>query len=179
MTSALRRRHRIAVSGLALVLPAGVALALAARPAPPGSVALAPAPGDDVSAAPPTVAWQGLGGDASATVIARVGRPSSDDRPALLDLDVRSATGRPELLVYWSPARSVGEQLPADAILLGSVADGAPRRFALPEAARARAGRVLLYAIARGALATAVDVPAADTIPGDRPAGNGRDGGLR
>lgn len=175
MTRALRARHRLAFAGLAALLPAGVALALVSRaalpPAPPSSVARLAV---DEDRTPLTVAWQASAEDHELAIVARIGwtappttgaAPSAAADTPLLDLDVHSAVGQPELLVYWSPADVRGDALPAGSRLLGPVRFHAPVRFALPDAARTSDGRIALYSVAQGRVAGTIALPAAARIP--------------
>ena len=176
MTHALRARHRVAFAGLAALLPAGVALALVSRATPPPATpsSVVRLAGDE-ERTPLRIAWQASAEGHELAIVARIGwttppatsaAPDAATGAPLLDLDVRSAVGQPELLAYWSPADVRGDALPAGSRLLGPVRFHAPVRFALPDAARTSDGRVALYSVAQGRVAGAIALPAAARIPG-------------
>jgi len=179
MTRALRRAHRHAFAALALLLPAGVTLALLARAPLPSSAspALTRALGD-APRAPLTVTWQARAEHDGLTIVAGIGwaapadgAPDAPPRAAMLELDVRSATGSPELLAYWSAAGVTGDPLPDGSVLLGPVRFAASRRFTLPDPARTQRGRVALYDVAHARVVATLDVPAAAAPPGHAAAG--------
>ena len=173
MTRALRARHRRAAVALGVVLPAGIALALAARPAPPPvaplGIAALDAPGPPVPDPP-----RGSDGD---RVLAIATRLAADDTGVTLDLVVRSDVGQPGTLVYWSAGegRAPGDDttirpdatdvLPGDAILLGPVDFQRAERFALPPAARDASGALLFYRIAQGSVVATVPLAAPGALP--------------
>ena len=165
MTRTLRARHRRAVLALGVVLPAGIAIALAARPAPLPAAALG-IPALAATPAPASPLWAGRGGDVALSIVAHLVR--ADDAIVALDLAVRSDVGQPDTLAYWSTAPGAAAALPHDAILLGPVDFQRPERFALPAAAHDTAGTLVLYRIAQGSVAAALPLPAtgALTTPG-------------
>lgn len=163
MTRALRRRHRRAIATLAVLLPAGIGVSLAARPAPPPPGALGIAQLDAGFSALREERWQGRAGDASLALTARVGVANEPASPLVLEITVHAAGGQPETLAYWSPSDGVRD-LPDDAILLGAVDVQRPVRLPLPAAAHATAGTLLLYRIAQGTIAARLPLPAASTL---------------
>lgn len=168
MTRALRRRHRVVVLALSVVLPIGLAVALAARPAPAlvANHELASASSDD---APLTAAWQGSAGNEALRVETRVGWTATQSAATTtpsLDLEVRSGVGQPELLAYWSPAAATGDVLPTGSVLLGPARLQGTRRFALPDQARRKGGHLVLFSLAQGRVASALALPATDELPG-------------
>ena len=161
MTRALRTRHRRVVLALGVVLPAGIALALAARPAPLPAAALG-IPVLDASVSHAATLWEGRGGDGALSIEARLAR--AEDARVAVDLTVRSDVGQPETLAYWSATTGADAALPHDAILLGAVDFQRPQRFALPAAAHDRAGTLVLYRIAQGSVAATLALPATGAL---------------
>lgn len=169
MTRSHRRTHRAAVMALAVIVPAGVALALAARPkAPSGSSRI---PAFDAHRDEPFAAdWQGAVHRDGLTVTVRVGSaPAASfartSAPRTLEIEARATTGQPELLAYWSDATRQGD-LPEGSILLGPVTMQATQRVALPAVAATQAGRLVLYSLAQGRVAASLDLPATQASSG-------------
>lgn len=164
MTRTLRARHRRAAVALGVVLPAGIALALVARPAPPPAAPLGIAALD----APGPSSLDLPQGSDDGRVLAIATRLAPDDTGVALDLVVRSDVGQPETLVYWSATGGrvadddtairpgATDVLPDDAILLGPVDFQRAERFALPPAARDTSGALLFYRIAQGSVVATV-----------------------
>ena len=161
MTRTLRTRHRRAAVALGIVLPAGIAVALAARPAPPPAAALG-IPALDAPASSASTLWEDHRSDGGLAIVARLAR--ADDADVTLDLAVGSDVGQPDTLAYWSAAAGGRTDLPADAILLGPVDFERIERFALPAPARDTAGTLLLYRIAQGSVAAALPLPATGAL---------------
>jgi hypothetical protein len=147
VTRALRIRHRRAVATLAVLLPVGVAAAVASRPA----VISESRPGEADAGLRVAARW--IAADAAAT------RPAAEQ----IEVAVTSDVAQPELLAYWmayGPEPRGGDVgLPAHATLLGSARIGGARRFAAPDPARGTAGTVVLYSLAHGRVAAAVALP--------------------
>jgi len=56
---------------------------------------------------------------------------------------------RADMLVYWVPGvRTIGDSLPNDVVLLGAWVQNSPSPLALPPAAKASQGRLILYSLA-------------------------------
>jgi len=153
----LRLRHRRWTTALAVLLPAGVVLALATRPGPPPRMALPPVLAPEPPAARPLAGWDGLWRGAELTT--RIG--AVPDGGLRLDLEARVPVEAPDLLVYWHPAAGAepgAAALPPGATLLGTFAGGA---YGLPLPAAARGGGALiLYSLAHGEVAAAAELPA-------------------
>jgi hypothetical protein len=138
----LRRAHRIATIALALVVPPAFALAIASRPLLPPAAEI-PA---TWAADPSTGAlvferddlWQPLAIRTRLFAAGAAG-PIVEIAP-LADLE------QPDVLVYWS-ADPEADRVPEGAHWLGRLAGVSPRRFALPDEARARPGRLHLYSL--------------------------------
>ncbi len=151
MIRPLRRRHARAMAGLAVVLPLGFAAALVARE--PERTTLLPeavAPAGPAIEAPMHAvddAWGEL------DLGMRVGRTAGR---VVVELAPRREVRRPDLLVYWTAAESVGDALPGDAYLLGSLGERA-RRYALP--ARADGGSLVLYGMAHHGVVASAPLP--------------------
>lgn len=160
MTRALRRRHRRAAGLLAIAVPAGIAAALAARPAPPMPAVLGIAALDAVPPARGRMLWEGRTGDAALGIRAQIGTASGSATPTTLDVAVRSDVGQPETLAYWSARDVNGGALPEDAILLGPVDTQRTQRLVLPAAARTTPGVLVLYRIAQGEVVAQLPLPA-------------------
>jgi hypothetical protein len=139
--AALRRRHRVASIVLALAVPPGFALALAARPTlpPPGEVPAALLADLQVGAlvAERADLWSPL------AIRMRIYANGVIELAPLVDLE------KPDVLVYWSP-EAARDRLPDGARWLGRLAGTSPRRFALPPEARGRAGFLHLYSLGHG-----------------------------
>ena len=150
MIQPLRAIHRRVFLGLALALPAVFVAALAARPkySPPAAVA-APLP-SSMLVRKSDALWQ---------------KHRIQTRLYALDMDVLQVVLQPnpplrdpDLLLYWSPA-DVGDQLPADAQLLGSFAPEQPFILHLGER---RSGTLVLYSVAHRSV---VDMAAVERVP--------------
>lgn len=118
MIRALRRRHRFATLGLALMLPPAVAVALTARVAEPRNGNLA--------------------GELREPILERAGK-------RVVELDPRGEALVPDALVYWSPGADGGESLAPGSVFLGTLPGDAPRAFAVPGR---DAGRVVVFSLA-------------------------------
>ena len=159
MIRPLRRLHRWAIAGLAVVLPVVFALGLAARRPNPVSTlpaALAPPASALVGGRSLGRLWPGL------EIEARVGRdPADPARPVLL-LIPASPPEAPDLLVYWAPeGATASPTLAPGAVLVGSLAGTAPQAFQLPAEAAAESGSAVLYSLAWGRVVAAATLPAA------------------
>lgn len=152
MNAPLRRRHRVASALLALVLPAGLAAALLARPEVSRANDLAELERGSADAEqgwrPVALAWSG------ASPAARLSADGSE-----LELTPPTGFAEPDVLVLWSPGAGADGRH-----VVGTLAGERPRRYALPAAARGRAGRVALYALAHGEELSAAELP--PTAPG-------------
>lgn len=157
MIRPLRIRHRRWTTALAVLLPAGVVLALATRPAPPPATALPPALAPEPPAARPLAGWQGLWRGTELTT--RIG--AVPDGGLRLDLEPSAPVRAPDLLVYWHPdtgATPGDPALPHGATLLGRFAGGA---YGLPLPAAAHGGGgLILYSLAHGEVVATAELPA-------------------
>jgi hypothetical protein len=175
VTRALRARHRRALTGLAVVLPAAVAASLAARPALPR----APLPARLEDRTPPLgrILWRGELGDARLRVRATIGllgipaesvtdgRPDAHREP-ILQVDAENVGGRPDLLLYWAPGEPNGPVLPAGALLLGALSPAIPAHLPLPAAARGP-GVLIVYDLARASVAGSTRIAARAASEGE------------
>jgi hypothetical protein len=151
----LRRRHRLWTGALALLVPAGFALAIARRPPRPELPAIpaalldaAPAGLDALFAADVSVARVRM----TARVLRGQGR-------LWLELDPDGDLRQPDVLVYWSPAAETQGRLPADSHLLGRLAGARARRLPLPAAAVPGSGQIVLYSLGHQELVGALPLP--------------------
>ena len=86
----------------------------------------------------------------------------------MIELELAAPLRRPEVLLYWSPTLPAEPTADLDALpdtshLLGAVGGVGARRFALPAAARAGGGHLLLYSLGNaGVFATATLPEVAD-----------------
>jgi hypothetical protein len=80
------------------------------------------------------------------------------DKVSLL-LQLPSELNEPDLLLYWADRQAQGNQLPAQARLLGSFTSG--RTFSLPQDAR-QSGLLMLYSLAHREV---VDTAAVEKLP--------------
>ena len=124
MIGPLRRRHRRTMVALAVLVPAGFWLGIAARPDWPGGAAAA-APDAAGMEAEGMEPLEGLG------LLAAVG-------PRTLELLPTEDLQRPDVLVYLSGEPGPHAALPADAHLLGGLKGLEPRAFPLPDGASTR-----------------------------------------
>ena len=160
MIRPLRSRHRHTIVVLCGLVPLlFVAGLLARRPMPrmdgvPGGWPAVPSAPAVISQS--DVAWSSLPirttwlrGDAAARPMVRI--------------EILDVLKRPDLLVYWSATTSVAA-LPADAILLGGIADGGTGTWPLPTGADA-GGVLLLYSLAESDVVGSCDVPADVAAP--------------
>jgi hypothetical protein len=136
----LRARHRLWTGALAVAVPVLYVLALAARTEPP-AVELPPALAEDAFG---DVLREMDDLFAEHAVATRVRRGSGGFQ---VELEPATAIVAPEVLVYWSPSAAMGDKMPAEAFLLGSLAGTRARAFALPAAALGRDGWLLLYSL--------------------------------
>jgi hypothetical protein len=77
---------------------------------------------------------------------------------ALLTLKALGPLRQPDLLAYFSTKTPQATQLPIEAHLLGPVAWGHPRAFALPQAA-AQGGHVVLYSLSHQQVTAVAELP--------------------
>ncbi len=167
MIAPLRKRHRLWITGLALLVPAVCALALWSRPpAPAGS-------GGEVSpvAAPTSASSRAIASLPGFRTAVRGGKEA-----AQLEVEALEPLRRPDVLLYFS-ATAPADTLPADAHLLGSVAHRQTRSFPLPTAA-AKGGHLVLYSLAHQDVVASAALEAvpeavrpAATEPGEMPPG--------
>ena len=160
MIHELRLRHFRTFAALAVVIPAGITAALLPRSPAPRVAAL---PADLARAA----GWDGT--EAGQTLWRRedlwgtLALTTTLTRSAGGALTVRLAPAadlaRPDVLVYWAAGAQPAGRLPEDALLLGALAGAHERAFALPEAAAAQAGRLLLYSLAHAELVAEAPLP--------------------
>ena len=146
MIRRLRSRHRATFVFLALALPVGLGLALTSRKSvPPGEIAAQASLG--VPARDETVK---LGAIELRLRLWNTGAGNS----RVLELTPRRDPELPDVLVYWSASEET-TGLPAQSVLLGSLAGTQSRRFALPS--DVRGGRLYLYSLAHQELAASVE----------------------
>lgn len=151
MIAPLRRRHRAMFVVLAVAVPTLFLAALARRPEAPQVPKLpAELAGTAAAEAQPLELFAGY---ASSLAVNATG--------AHLTLEALEPLRAPDLLAYFSVDISA-DRLPADAHLLGPVAWGQARTFALPPAA-AGGGHVVLYSLAHQ------EVTATAALPGFEP----------
>jgi hypothetical protein len=131
MTRTLRRRHRLAATGLALALPPLLVLALSLR-----------APQSSAPESRPALALGfGRGADGVRT----------------LELDTRGAPVVPDGLAYFSADSSALDAVPAGAVFLGEVPADAIRSYPLPGRS---AGQVLVFSLGWGRIVASAPVTA-------------------
>lgn len=154
MTGRLRLRHRRLIGVLSLALPPALALALLERPEP------APTPLPTLLVASPAVGPERWTRDdlwAPLAIRSRLFEPVAEAGP-VVELMPRDDLRRPSVLVYWAGA-GAPEALPPGAHLVGRLAGGEARRFALPPAARSVAGRLYLYSLGHHELLGSAALP--------------------
>lgn len=157
MIRPLRVRHRVMTGTLAVLVPVGFALAIAARPDLPRDPYVdADRPPADMGGGVPagSTVWE-----VEALSLRVALAPGS---PAVLLLLPYEDPRRADVLVYWSPtgaARSEG--IPGGARLLGTLAGARPRRLAFEGVEGRPAGTLLFYSLAEQ------DLLATTAIPGE------------
>ncbi len=163
MIHGLRVHHFRTFAALAVLLPAALAAALAARtPAPRVAVLpedLARAAGWDGVAADTAPLWRRADLFSAPPLDAALAHDAADR--LVLVLQPREEPEAPDLLVYWAPGEEGGGALPDDAVWLGALAGRGARSFVLPPAARGAPGRILLYSLAHAALVDEAALPGA------------------
>jgi hypothetical protein len=163
MIATLRRRHLRMVAGLCMVLPVALAAGHAVRRGPDPIVTLPPALAAVEVPRGARLVWErtDLWADAEHVVRLYAG-PDGDQR--LLELEVRSRSARPDLLLYWLPA-GVGADAEAPgegSYLLGPVPGPGLHRYRLPAGPALADGRLLLFSLAHGE-----GMPATSLLPAD------------
>lgn len=155
MIRPLRRRHRRMVVVLAVVLPALFLFALRARRPLPEVNALVETVDrvGRLDGTPVDVALAWSTDDGIPEIAARVW---SEGR--VLELLPAADPARPDVLVYWQPARSGTPG--AGSLLLGAMAGDEPRRFRLPDEARRADGHLLLWSVTDAAPVASAALPA-------------------
>lgn len=148
MIAPLRRRHRSMFVVLAVAVPALFLTALAHRPTAPLVPKL---PIELVSTTPSAGQSLELFADYAASLLV-------DADGAHLTLEALAPLRQPDLLAYFSTGAPAASSLPAEAHLLGPVAWGQPRTFALPPAA-ADGGHLLLYSLPHQEVTAAAELP--------------------
>ncbi len=153
MIRPLRRRHRWMVALVGAVAAPLYVAALLARPAPavqetlPDALAPAGAMGGGSPGAPAPLTGGAPGGRAvelPTTPPIRLRAAAGGAIEATADGFVEGA----DLLLYWAPAE--GSRSIAEAFLLGALRGGERQRFALPAAAGAGTGVLILYSLGHG-----------------------------
>lgn len=141
MNTPLRRRHAALITALALVLPMAFAAAIATRAAPAVTRELA-FEARAASAPEPLAAGAG-----QLALLERANGPRWQARHDATRITIAQLDGNeaPDLLAYWTPHDTSGDQLPPDAVLLGPL-PGGERTFARPGAG----GALVLFSLAHG-----------------------------
>ena len=135
MIAPLRKAHRASFRALALLLPALFVASLVARH-PPATMASLPGELADWSV--------------PSAVSAELELRLVEGDPAAIEVLHPAAWDAADALLYWSPsATGDGTGVPDDAILLGSLRPGGPRRFEL-ETPSGATGLALVYDLAKG-----------------------------
>ena len=142
MISALRRRHRLMIPGLAIASLAIFAGALAKR-APAPSHEGFPISGNNVSGEAVLLAVDSVMVGGALLEVRLIGY---EDGNGLRLEPLAGAAAEPDVLIYWRRARS-GEPDPEDAYLLGALAGS--RAQWIPLAAQIRGGELFFYSLAR------------------------------
>lgn len=147
MIRPLRRRHLRTLALLTLVLPAGFAAALLARPAPPVIESMPPGFGasQTIEGASSIVVLEGLISEREVEAWIAV----KGDTPWLFMVP-RSDLRRPDVLLYAAreSAATTDSGLPEGAILLGTLAGTRERSFRLPAWVFDSPARLVLYSLA-------------------------------
>ena len=147
MIRALRRHHRFAALGLAVLLPPAYLGALAARaPAPVEAESLATTLGEESVATPADRVRMVAPSDAEFVLPVTLGRGADGAR--VVELDSRGLAAQPDALVYWTPAVPQAKSLPPEVFLLGALPDDGVRAYQLPAAASERVGSLLVFSVA-------------------------------
>jgi hypothetical protein len=147
MIGALRRRHRFAALGLAILLPPAYLAALAARTsAPVAAESLATTLGEESVAIPADRVRLAAPADAELVLPLTLGRDADGAR--VVELDSRGLAAQPDALVYWTPAAPQAKTLPPEVFLLGALPDDGERAYRLPAAASERVGSLLVFSVA-------------------------------
>ncbi|GAB5518694.1 MAG: hypothetical protein RhofKO_09450 [Rhodothermales bacterium] len=158
MIHALRRRHRWLVPTAAAVAAVLFVVALAARP-PLRAEEASTYTFDADSLVLPIVVHTETSGVWSAEV-----RADADSaRMVAIDLQPQEVVPIPDLLVYWQiGALADAPPVPANAMLLGTLASTTPQRYPLPDTARTTSGTVLLYSLADDQRVASFSIPPAN-----------------
>ena len=147
MIAPLRRRHRGMFVVLAVAVPTLFLFALAHRPRAP-----------EVPELPPELAGTAPAESRPVELFAGYASSLSTDATGThLTLEALEPLRQPDLLAYFCTEAPAG-RLPADAHLLGPVAWGQARTFALPEAA-AGGGHVVLYSLPHQEVTVSAPLP--------------------
>ena len=144
MIRSLRKLHRGAFAGIAVVVPIVMFTAVAGRAPRPGASALMV----DVPAADShsTVLLESAGLWRSVAIVTRV--LASERGGYEVELLAGEINGQADLLLYWSGEATPG-RLPAGSRLLGPYGGGT-QRFAVPADADPREGMLILYSLGHG-----------------------------
>jgi hypothetical protein len=142
----LRARHRAMVGALALTLPLGFAAAIGGR-VPEAAGPLPEALAEERAELGPVLREVAAASGGRRFELAL-------DRAGVVELAQVSGERAPAVLAYWS-AGAPGDELPGDAVLLGSLGEGA-RRFALPPAAGEGSGTVFVFSLGHGEVLAAL-----------------------
>ncbi len=153
MILALRKLHRRAFAGSAVVVPALVVTALAGRAPQPGT---SPLPNDSAAVeSRSSVVLESPELWRSVAIVTRV--LASEGGRYEVELSAVEISGQPDLLLYWSDEASVGV-LPESSHLLGPCSGGT-RRFAMPSGIDPRDGMFILYSLAHRSVFATAEVP--------------------
>lgn len=160
MTRSLRSAHRRIVALLAISLPPLLSVALAVRRDLPVNEKL---PGDSVSRVESTSAGEPAFESLAPGIWARTLRGETGE-PRAVEIRFDADPRVPDLLLYWGSESRAKNELPEDALLLGSASGAGTETFEIFESTRRRNGSVLLYSLARHeVVAGTVGAPAGGT----------------
>ena len=169
MIHALRRRHRLAITALAVLLPIVFAAGLALRTQP---AIMNPLPAALSQATPGLSRVLTSRGDLLPGLGASVRVLADSVPPSRMTVEITPSVDphEPDLLVYWSALPDGGTNpLPPDAHLLGSLAGIRPRALPLPDLALTQDGALIVYSLAHGRRLATTPLPTRSLLDATTP----------
>ena len=155
-----RSRHRVVFILLALLLPAGFVMALAARPELPTSTEIPLAADERVETGVLVDESDAL---LDGALVLRVFRGEARRSLPILELEPAGELTLPDALIYWT-AGTATDALPEDARLVGTIGGLRARRLRLPVEVRDGPSAIVLYSLAHDGILASHPLP---HIPAD------------
>ncbi len=153
MIRPLRKLHRLAFLGMAVVVPVVMFMAVAGRSPQPGASRLPVDTADN----PSTIVLESADLWRSVAIVTRLLKFEGDKGDGYeIELSTDEIGPQPDLLLYWSRETSAG--LPESARLLGPYGGGT-QHFVLPPYADPREGVLILYSLTHRSVFATAEVP--------------------